>query len=180
MCRVRRGELSLLDIDIEPAGNTCSTVYDNKYFLSSGNRMIVVEKFVDSVTIYDGLAVRAFERIFNPFTDRLAILTDDNHFVFQIEREGSGVTREECVWESEDFALTYASGNQYIRQVLVKTANDVDVVVQSNRSEQRIRVKGSPDTQKININFKGELFRVKIIANGAPANISSLNVVVGF
>jgi len=174
MCQAVRGRISQLDIDIDFAGHAYSTIYDNKYFLSNGEDMIVVEKFNDSVTIYKDLQVRGFERVFNAHTDRLAVLTDQN-FVFQIEPH----LANQCSWETEDFALTYASGNQYIRQILIQTEGNIDLVVISNRAEQRIKVAGSPDTQKINLNLKGETFRVRILANG-DARISSLSVVVGF
>jgi hypothetical protein len=177
MCQSVRGVISLLDVDVQSAQELCSTVFDNKYFLSNGEKMIVIEKFVDSVTIYEGLGVRSFERIADGLNHRLAVLTEDNGFVFQIE---NGIGTNPCVWESQDFALTYASGNQYVRQVLVKTATDIEVVVIGDRAEQSISVKGSPDIQKLNLNLKGEVFRIRLVGNHKDINISSLSVVVGF
>ena len=176
MCQSVRGKISQLDIDINESDEICSTIYDNRYFLSSGDTMIVIEKFNDSVTTYKGFGVRGFERVFNRHTDRLAVLTDAPGLVFQIER---GVDSGVCIWETEDFALTYASGNQYVRQILLQTTTDIDLVVISNSAEQHIRVTGSPDIQKINLNLKGETFRVRIMAHG-DAQISSLSIVVGF
>ena len=177
MCRFSAGKIELLDVELPFTGHACSTVYDNKYLISNGENMFVLEKFTDSVTEYVGFNVRAFERVVNEYSDCLAVLTDEDGVVYQIEKDGSAAR---CVWESEDFALTYASGSQYIRQVLIKTAADIDVVLSSNRGAQVIRVKGSPDTQKINLNFKGETFRVKLLSNEEDAEISSLGVVVGF
>lgn len=175
-CQAVRGKITLLDVDIASGGTMSSFVYDNKYYLSNGTRLAVIEKFTDSVSYYNDLGIRAFERVFNPFTERLAVLTDTQSRVFQIERGG-----DDCrIWESEDFCLTYASGSQYIRQVLVKTATPIDIVVTSNRAEQRVKVVGAPDAQKINLNTKGELFRIRIEAAGTDVNVSSLSVVVGF
>jgi len=177
MCQAVRGKISQLDICFECPGPAHSTIYDNKYFLSNGTDMVVIERFVDSVTIYEGLGVRGFERVFNEHTDRLAVLTDAPGLVYQIEKGVDGNTA--CVWETEEFCLTYASGNQYVRQVLVQTATDIDVVVISNRAEQRIRVNGAPDIQRLSLNIKGETFRIRIIASGV-VDISALSVVVGF
>jgi len=180
MCSAQRGNVTLLDIEINPeeANVVASTVYDNKYFLSTGTSMIVIEKFLDSVTVYKGMNVRAFERIHNRFTDRLAVLTDADGSIFQIEQDAH--TRER-VWESEDFNLNYASGNQYVRQVFVKTAYDIDVIVQSNRSEQRFPLKGSEGVQQINLNLKGEVFRIRLVARGtSDVCVTALRVVVGF
>jgi len=177
MCKFERGKIELLDIELAYCGHACSTVYDNKYFISNGENMLVLEKFTDSVTEYACFNVRAFERVFNEFSDHLAVLTNEDGFVFQVE---NGAGPQLRVWESEDFALTYASGNQYIRQVLIKTAADIDLCLTSNRGQQKVRVHGSPDTQKINLNFKGETFRVKLVSNTPDAEISSLGVVVGF
>jgi len=176
MCQAVRGKISQLDIGIMHTDHADSTIYDNKYFLSNGTDMVVIERFNDSVTIYEGLSVRGFERVFNEHTDRLAVLTNEAGLVYQIERgENTGT----CVWETEEFALTYASGNQYIRQVLIQTAANIDIVVISNRAEQHIRVNGAPDIQRLNLNIKGETFRIRILAD-AEANVSSLSVVVGF
>lgn len=177
MCRAVGGKVELLDIDIVVDGKVTSMVHDNKYFLSSGTKMIVIEKFIDSVTAYENMGIRAFERIHNEFTDRLAVLTDTDGFIFQI---GKTIQPNECVWESEDFALTYAAGNQYIRQVLIETKADIDLVVASNRQDLCIRVKGAEGIQQINLNLKGEVFRIKLVASGGSIQISSLSVVVGF
>jgi len=179
MCQATRGRITQLDIDIGAGEEMSSIVYDNRYFLSNGEDMIVIERFNDSVTTYKGLQARGFERVFNEYTDRLAVLTNQVGLVFQIGIALSSSTPRNDAWETEDFALTYASGNQYIRQILIQTATNIDVVVISNRAEQRISVNGSPDVQKINLNLKGETFRIKLLASG-EADISSLSVVVGF
>jgi hypothetical protein len=63
---------------------------------------------------------------------------------------------------------------------LLQTATDIDIVVISNSAEQHIQVNGASDVQKINLNLKGETFRIRILANDSLAKISSLSVVVGF
>lgn len=178
MCLASSGKVELLDVEIEPVGTIASTVYDNKYFLSVEGKMIVIEKFVDSVCIYENTGIRAFERVFNEYCDKLAVLTDVPGYIFQVEKAAASTER---IWESEDFALTYASGNQYVRQILIKTATDIDVIVTSNRAEQTIRVKGGASVQQVNLNLKGEMFSIKIVARGTgDIQISSLSVVVGF
>jgi hypothetical protein len=83
-------------------------------------------------------------------------------------------------WESDWFNLTYASTNQYLKQILVHTAGDITVTVENNRGEQAFRVHGSTDIQKINLNLKGEMFRLKISSDAVSTDISDLAAVIGF
>ena len=177
LCKYQR-KVELLDISVDSGEDTQSIVYDNKYFLSTGGKMFVIDKFSDSVTVYENMNVTAFERVWNEFSDSLAVLTENGTFIYQIAKPNDNA--EQMVWESDWFSLGYATTKQYVRRVLIKTATEIDLVISSTRGRQTIKVWPGSEIQTINLNFKGDAFKVGIIAEGADVDISSLSVTVGF
>lgn len=191
LCALVNGKVTLLDVNgdfarVQPLA--ASIIYDNRYYLAyrnssageGNNQLLVVEKFFDSYTIIKDICIRAFERIFNKEACRLGILTNELANVYQLDDSAGAETPLESRWESDWFALTYAATVQYIKQVLIKTTAPIILIVANNRGEQRLRINGSPDVQKINLNMKGEMFKISIESNTRNANISDLTVVVGF
>lgn len=172
--------VELLDIEINAVPEAAqSIIYDNKYFLSANGRLYTIEKFFDSVTIYENMNIRAFERVWNPYSDCLAVLTEDSpNLVLQVSKAMGSA--KEMFWESDWFSLGYATIKQYIRRVLVKTSGSIDLVVMNTRSSRKIKIKGSSEIQAINLNFKGDAFKVKIVANGGDNQVSDLSIAVGF
>jgi|GEM_PF-3148398 len=83
-------------------------------------------------------------------------------------------------WESDWFTLGYATIRQFLRRILIKTKTDIDLVVSNTRTSRKIRVTGGCAIQTINVSFKGDAFRVKIVCDSEDADISSLSVVLGF
>ena len=83
-------------------------------------------------------------------------------------------------WESDWFFLGYATTKQYVRRVLVHTVGDIELVVMNTTRERRINVSGSDVIQTINLNLKGEAFKVKVISRTSNTDISSLSVTVGW
>ena len=97
--------------------------------------------------------------------------------LYQIE-QGSSFARK--IWESDWFSLTYAAGFQFLKQALVKTAYPVDVVIMNNRDRRAIHLQGSSEVQRVNLNLKGEVFKVALETDSPEVDISTLMVVVGF
>jgi len=84
-------------------------------------------------------------------------------------------------WESDFFALTYAATSQFLRAVLIRTQTPIDLIVMNNRgAQQRISLDPRDDIQRINLNFRGELFKLGLLGKGLDTNISSLSAVVAF
>ena len=179
LCRVGRlGRVELLSVPVDVnTDNVHAIVYDNRYFIVTGNTLVIIEKFFDSVSVYNGMNIKAMERIFTATTDCLAVLLGDN-FIHEISKAAESNTPDE--WESDWFALGYATTKQYVRRILIKTAEDIDLVIGNTRGSQSIKVYGGNDIQTINLNFKGDAFKVKIASNTANPDISELSVVVSF
>jgi len=182
LCKLEKGAVELLDGGCRGA-DACSIIYDSKYFLSVGGKMWVIDRFWDSVTVYENMPVRAFRRIKGELSDYLAVLTDfDNTKISCVVKaaELGPADAPGMVWESDWFALGYAADKQYVRRVLIKTAGDIDITVMNTRGERTISLKGSDSVQMINLNMKGDSFKIKIEAAGAEVQISDLSATVGY
>jgi len=81
------------------------------------------------------------------------------------------------LWESDDFSVGYAANRQFVKQVRIKTSADITLTVLNEKREQRVQVRGRNRVQTLNINLKGESFRIRI--EGA-SNVTDLVVVIGF
>lgn len=144
MCRIRRGNVELLDIAVtlDDRITYLSHVSQNRYMLRINDTVLVFEKFFNS-----------------------------HFFMDQSERK---------VWTSERFSLSYAANRQFLKQIRINTSAYIDLVIMNESREQRIRVPAGQGTQRINVNLKGEDFRIRLETNAAAVNISELVAVIGF
>jgi hypothetical protein len=164
----------LLDIDVIPTGPVASYIYGGKYYLAFESNILMIERFYESWSLIKGVNVRQFQHIWNEHGFWLAMCTEDGEKLYQVAS-----ALQKGTWESDWFALTYASGVQYLKQVLIKTAHPITLVLQNTRSTQKIAVNGGADVQKINVNLKGEMFKIGFETEN-DVDISALTAVVGF
>jgi hypothetical protein len=187
VCRVTGGRVTLLDIKIPNAAqpDATATIHDNQYFLafkcneasSTNDALLVIDEFLNSQTLYPNISIRQFQRAWSPFETRLALLTDNPNEIQML----TGDAENTKTWESDFFALTYAANSQFLRAILIQTKTPLEIFVINNRgAQQRISLGGSDEIQRTNLNFRGELFKIKIIATGTGVDISSLSAVIAF
>jgi len=84
------------------------------------------------------------------------------------------------LWTSDHFMVGYAANRQFIKQVRLETSADLTLTVLSESREQRIQVRGKKGVQTINVNLKGESFRLRIEADSDDIRVTGLTAVVGF
>lgn len=174
MCRLQKGTIQLLDIDFgKDAEETKSIIYDGKYYLAHNGEVLIIERFYESWSIFKLFSIEGFHNIWSRNGRRFVVLADSK--LYQIQPDECGGT-----WQSDWFSLSYASGKQYVKQILIKTIEPITVEIQNTINTQRIAVFGNPDVQKFNLNFKGEVFKISITAQNGKANITDLAVNVGF
>jgi len=96
-----------------------------------------------------------------------------------IDKESSG-----AIWESHSFSLHSASTLQHaivrqsLRQIRLKTNKDIVLVASNELREQRIAVKSG--TRHVNLNLKGQSFKIRIEATYDGTEVRDLVAVVGF
>jgi len=83
-------------------------------------------------------------------------------------------------WVSDHFMVGYAANRQFIKQVRLETSADLTLTVLSESREQRIQIRGKEGVQTINVNLKGESFRLRIETDSDDIRITGLTAVVGF
>ena len=180
LCRVTGGKVELLDIEVtipEGISETPSIVYENKYYVALGDKITVIEKFFDSWSLIANTKVLAFAQVRNDEFSALAFINGTDGAVYQIEQSD---TTETKTWESDWFNLTYAAGGQYLKQILVKTAYPVVLAVMNNKTVRRLALNGNNDVRCVNLNLKGDMFKI-VIETGEPhADITELSAVIGF
>jgi len=147
ICRLRRGEIELLDIpmDINLDTSFQARVFSNRYVLRLRTGHAVV---IDTLT---------------------------SSYLYLTQNPGSGAR----IWESEEFTLGYSTNCQFLKQIQLRTTGNITVIAKAGTREQRIQVQGGDGIRRINLNVKGESFKIRIEA-GEAAEVSDLMVVVGF
>jgi len=149
VCRLRRGVLELLDIDVNAHTGThnatykfMSTTHGGKYFLSLGNKILVIDKLLNSVSFID------------PITNI-------------------------AQWTSDTFTVHYAITRQSLRQIHLRTSGDITLTAITESRKQRFNIKGKKGIQRINLNLKGESFRIQIETNTSGDNDKSDRLEIG-
>ncbi|MCL2755927.1 MAG: hypothetical protein FWE45_02630 [Firmicutes bacterium] len=145
MCRIRRGIVELLDIDVvfNVAHKYVSVIHQNRYHLVLESKILVIEKFFDSF--------------------------------FYIDKNS-----DNAKWATDFFALGYAADRQFLKQIRLCTSSDLTIVIVTESREQRINVRGRNNVQRINLNIKGDAFKIEFETNAENIEISNLVAVVGF
>ena len=86
----------------------------------------------------------------------------------------------EGLWESDWFSLSYAATRQWLKQIRLRVTGDVVVTVLTEGREQRINLRGSDSAQRLNVNLKGEAFKIRIESSNRECSLSDLVCVVAF
>ncbi len=83
------------------------------------------------------------------------------------------------VWISPYSNLGYPNKTKQIREVVLKSKYDCNIKIRTDAEEKTYAVKGSEVTQRVKTNVKGELVEISFITNGADAEISAPEIVLG-
>ncbi|MDR0975516.1 MAG: hypothetical protein LBM01_00965 [Christensenellaceae bacterium] len=175
---LKKGILERLHIEIEPE-NVKSAALGSKYFLSAGDKIFIIDGITESVIELEIEAQELF--VFKKLDEwKIGVLRTGADKIEIIETLGEGTSETENVWESDWFKLSYATTNQYLKQVHIKTSADIAIEILSNKTARQYAVSGSGEVRELRFNLKGEMFKIKIKSRSAGANISDLTAVIGF
>jgi len=83
-------------------------------------------------------------------------------------------------WESDNFMIGYAASRQFIKQIRLRTNANLTLTVLSESREQRIQIRARDRIQTLNVNLKGESFRLRIETHDPNTVITDLTAVIGF
>ena len=84
------------------------------------------------------------------------------------------------VWESDMFSLSYAASRQFLKQIRLRTSGPLNIVISNEIRSQHLTLQASNDVQRINVNLKGEAFKLRIETDRENVRIDGLVAVIGF
>ena len=87
---------------------------------------------------------------------------------------------ERKVWESDHFMVGYAANRQFIKQIRLRTTADITLTIMNENREQQIQVRGRSRVQTLNVNLRGESFRLRIETKATELQVTDLVAVIGF
>ena len=207
MCRIMPNRrIELLDVpvkyeaDHDERGRYSSVVFDNKYYITLSDKIMIIEKFFEGYSFIGDVRAWNLLHIFSldgrhnalgVFEDRtgninrMLMLSQYSNFNSVAQSPfGTAFTGNlPKFWESDPFGLSYAANRQFLKQFLIKTNVELRVTLTatSNGRRQTILVQPNDQLQKINVNLRGDMFTVRFETDASEnIEISSLSCVVAF
>jgi hypothetical protein len=165
------GKTVIYTIDLTVPSWTPPDVIEGSFFIPDGYGKVL------DLGLYRGDLLLICENALCIADKRLNIkyLTDDSG-VLAANLSNSDVR----FWESDWFSLGYATDTQYLREVFIKTDTAIYITVLSNRTNKKTAVKPDINVQKIKINLRGDVFKIRITVPDGAFTVSDLSAVVGF
>lgn len=193
---VQQFGLSTLDVSFDPNNfrlttlvhsnseivqHTCNVLGDTIYFLTHGGMCRVRNGRLELLNI---------EYEYSGFSQYISTIHNNTYFlstggvIIGIENFHDSyffwAGHNTMFWESDDFSLGYAATRQFLKQIRLRTSGDITIRVITENREQLLQVRGGAGIQRINVNIKGEAFRLRIDAPTAGITITDLTAVIGF
>jgi hypothetical protein len=167
------GGIILYSVDLTGSWNAQSVMEGVMYIPNEFGKCIGLTAYKNDLLLVCETALAVVDKKLN-----LKFLTDNSEVLLS-NMSGGGDT---IMWESAYFGLGYATDTQMLREVFVKTDTPITLFAVSNKVEKIVNVTAGGKIQKVKINLRGDLFKLKIIVPTAANNftVSNISAVISY
>ena len=172
---------------------TAQVIGDEMYVLTRGGLCRIARN--GAVTLLDIPAELLFGKVFDDgggvFAFRSAVT--ENRYLLELADKFLVIEKfhdsymfvckdpnEPAMWETDWFSLSYAASRQWLKQLRLSTTGGVTIDILTEDRVRTINLSGSENVQRLNINLKGEAFKIRIRSTDENICIRDLTAVIAF
>ena len=147
------------------------------------NALIELDLSTGDVSISRGIDINSMLLIDNGYFCKVAACFNGEHKgkIGQLTHDGKlfGVPLEKC-WTSPKSNIGHPTKLKRVKEILIKTAQDCNVKIETEKKSKTYLVKGSNKTQRLKTNISGEQIEVSFITScDGEIEISCPQMIVG-
>ena len=145
------------------------------------NVLFVLDLVSKKVNLLRGVDIKKLCVLNNPYKSKIIACFNGSNISYIGELTNDGDIFDQPTvkeWSSVLSDIGYPEKNKKIEYITIKTLNDCQLIIESDKESKIFDVEGSDKLQKINVNLIGKEIKITFSTNSTNANIS--NVKLGY